>query len=54
MAQYLQKSGKLEGDRRSRFSQQKYLKDVEKLIGMVSQEIAEKHIKVKIIGREFF
>ena len=46
MAQQLQKSAKLDGDRRSRFSQ-KYLKEVEQLVGMVSSEIAEKHIKVR-------
>ena len=45
MGQQLQKMGKLEDDRRFRFSQ-KYLKEVEQLVGMVSSEIAEKHIKV--------
>ena len=45
MAQQLNKQGKLEEDRRTRFSQ-KFLKEVEQLIGMVSSEIAEKHIKV--------
>ena len=45
MAQSLQRAGKLEADRKTRFSQ-KFLKDTEVLIGMVSSEIAEKHIKV--------
>ena len=47
MAQQLHKNNKLDGDRRSRFTV-KYLKDVEVLIGMVSLEIAEKHIQVCI------
>ena len=45
MAQQLNKQSKLDEDRRTRFSQ-KYLKEVEQLVGMVSSEIAEKHIKV--------
>ena len=45
MAQNLQTANKLNGERRSRFTQ-KYLKDMEVLIGNVSSEIAEKHIKV--------
>ena len=49
MAQSLQRTGKLDGDRKSRFSQ-KFLKDTEVLIGMVSSEIAEKHIKVSGCG----
>ena len=49
MAQSLQRAGKLDGDRKSRFSQ-KFLKDTEVLIGMVSSEIAEKHIKVSGCG----
>ena len=48
MAQQLNKQGKLNEDRRTRFSQ-KYLKEVEQLIGMVSSEIADKHIKVSIV-----
>lgn len=44
MAQQLHRNNKLDGDRRTRFTQ-KYLKDVEVLIGMVSLEIAEKHIQ---------
>lgn len=45
MAQNLQIANKLNGERRVRFTQ-KYLKDMEVLISMVSSEIAEKHIKV--------
>lgn len=45
MAQNLQMANKLNGERRSHFTQ-KYVKDMEVLIDMVSSEIAEKHIKV--------
>ena len=45
MAQNLQMANKLNGERRFCFTQ-KYLKDMEVLIGMVSSEIVEKHIKV--------
>ena len=45
MAQSLHKNGKLDYSRRQRFSQ-KFFKDTEVLIGMVSSEVAEKHIKV--------
>ena len=45
MVQHLHKAGKLGLSRQERFSA-KFMKDVEVLIGMVSAEIAEKHIKV--------
>ena len=49
MTQELDKSGKLDADRRTRFSH-KYLQDIEQLIGIVTSEIAEKNIKVLLSG----
>ena len=45
MVQHLHKAGKLGLSRQDRFSA-KFMKDVEVLVGMISVEIAEKHIKV--------
>ena len=45
MAQHLNKTNKLEEDRRKRFSDQ-FEKDLEFLVSSISSEIAEKHIKV--------
>ena len=45
MAQYLNKTNKLEEDRRKRFSNQ-FQKNLEFLVGNISSEIAEKYIKV--------
>ena len=44
MAQYLSRAGKLAGNRRDRFSSS-YMKELENLVGMLAQEICEKHIK---------